>query len=107
MGMGGRCHMKTRLMLIAVLAGIGGLAATQPHEAFRLIATAYAACEPGTPLDKTTIDEIRARLTKAGYTNPQNLRKGCDNTWHGTVTKDGAQINIAVTTDGHIVQEGD
>jgi hypothetical protein len=99
--------MKTQLVLIAVLAGIGGLGATQPHDAFRPITAAYAACDPGTPLDKTTLDEIRAKLTRAGYTNPQRLRKGCDNTWHGTATKDGVQINIAITTDGHIVQEGD
>jgi hypothetical protein len=99
--------MKTRLVLIAVLAGVGGLAATQPHDAFRPIATARAACDPGTRLDKTTVDEARAKLIKAGYKNPQQLRKGCDNAWHGTAMKDGTQVNIAVTPDGHIVQEGD
>ena len=99
--------MKARLLLIAVLTGIGALAATQPHSGFRPIATALAACEPGTRLDKTTVEAIRDKLIKAGYKNPLHLRKGCDNSWHGTAIKDGTQINVAVTPDGHIVQEGD
>jgi hypothetical protein len=70
-----------------------------------LISVALAACDPGDSLDKTTADQIRDRLIKAGFKDPTHLRKGCDNSWHGIVLKDGLQINIAVTPDGHIVQE--
>jgi len=72
-----------------------------------LIPVAQAACEPGTRLDKTTVEQIRDRLIKAGYKKPANLRKGCDNAWHGTAMKDGERINVAVTADGHVVIEGD
>ena len=99
--------MKARLVLVATLASIGALAAMQPQAGFRLIAPARAECVPGTHIDKSTVEQIRDRLIKAGFKNPLHLRKGCDNVWHGTTMKDGQQINVAVTTDGHIVQEGD
>lgn len=99
--------MKARLVLTAILAGIASLAAVQPRAGFRPIAPAHAECDPGTRIDKTTVEQIRDRLIKAGYKNPLHLRKGCDNSWHGTATKDGQQINVAVTADGHIVQEGE
>lgn len=96
-----------RLILIAVLTGIGLLAASLPAAVPLLITPARAECDPGTRIDKTTVDDIRARLTKAGYQNPLHLRKGCDNTWHGTATRDGQPINVAVLPDGHIVEDGD
>ena len=99
--------MKARSVLIAVLLGTGAFAAMQPQSGFHPIASALAACEPGTRIDKTTVEAIRDKLVKAGYKNPLHLRKGCDNSWHGTAIKDGTQINVAVTPDGHIVQEGD
>ncbi|HWE75891.1 MAG TPA: hypothetical protein VG328_22215 [Stellaceae bacterium] len=99
--------MKARLALVAALAGIGALAVILSQTGFHPIAAAHAECEPGTRIDKTTADQIRARLIKSGYKNPLHLRKGCDNTWHGIATKGDAQISVAVTADGHIVEEGD
>jgi hypothetical protein len=99
--------MKARLVLSVTLAGVGAFAAVQPQAGFHPIAAARAECVPGTHIDKTTVEQIRDRLIKGGYKNPLHLRKGCDNAWHGTAMKDGQQINVAVTTDGHIVQEGD
>ena len=99
--------MKSRLVLIALLASCGLFVALNPVSQTALIPPARAACDPGTPIDKTTVEQIRDMLIKAGHTNPLHLRKGCDNVWHGTATKDGHQINVAVTSDGHIVQEGD
>jgi hypothetical protein len=98
--------MKTRLILIASFAGIGLLAAAPPESGMRLISAAQAAC-PGIHIDKTTVEEIRDKLIKAGYKNPLHLRKGCDNAWHGTAIKDKQPINVAVTRDGHIVRDGD
>jgi hypothetical protein len=97
--------MRHKLVLSATLA-VAALFVLPPQN-IRLISVAQAACDPGTRLDKTTVDEIRAKLIKAGYKNPGQLRKGCDNSWHGTATKAGQQVNIAVTPDGHVVEEGD
>jgi hypothetical protein len=98
--------MRTRLILIASFTGLGILAAAPPESGMRLIPAALAAC-PGAHIDKTTVEEIRDKLIKAGYKNPLHLRKGCDNAWHGTAIKDKQQINVAVTPDGHIVRDGD
>jgi len=99
--------MKTRLVLIAALASFGIFGIANLERTSLLIPPAQAACDPGTHIDKTTVEEIRDKLIKAGYKNPLHLRKGCDNAWHGTAIKDGQEINVAVTPDGHIVQEGD
>ncbi|HEY1504505.1 MAG TPA: hypothetical protein VGF92_09405 [Stellaceae bacterium] len=95
-------HTLIRSAIIAV-----GVLLSLAQQNAPLISAAHAACDPGTRLDKTTAEEIRGRLVKAGYENPSHLRKGCDNSWHGTAMKGGQQLNIAVTADGHIVEEGD
>src|SRR5262249_29944845 len=64
-----------------------------------------AACEPGEKLDKTTVEDTRKILQKAGYAKARNWRKGCDNTWHATAVKDGAEVSVAVTADGKVVRE--
>jgi hypothetical protein len=97
--------MRPTLVPSAIIA-VAGLLSLAP-QGLPLIAVAHAACETGTALDKTTVEQIRDRLIKAGFKAPTQLRKGCDNTWHGAAMKDGQQINVAVTPDGHIVQEGD
>jgi hypothetical protein len=99
--------MKTRLVLIVMFAAAGAFAAANPKTGLSLIAPAQAACDPGIHIDKTTVEEIRDRLIKAGYKNPLHLRKGCDNAWHGTAMRNGEQIDVAVLPDGHIVREGD
>ncbi len=88
------CLAAAALMLLPV----AGLAPLRP---------ALAACEPGEKPDKTTVEDTRKILEKAGYRNARNWRKGCDNTWHATAIKDGAEIHVAVLPDGHIVREGD
>jgi len=68
---------------------------------------ALAACEAGEKPDKTTVEDTRKLLDKAGYKNARNWRKGCDNVWHATAIKDGVQVNVAVLPDGHVVRESD
>ena len=98
--------MRPRPMLLAALVlGTTALALSQTRLA--VITEAWAACDPGTKIDKTTVKDTRDRLIKAGYRNPTHLRKGCDNTWHGTATKDGEPIDLAVLPDGTIVRDGD
>jgi hypothetical protein len=71
------------------------------------VVPAWAACEKGTKLDKTTAVETRAKLAKAGYTKVRDLRKGCDNTWHAKAMKAGGEEFVAVLADGKVVKEGD
>jgi hypothetical protein len=87
------------------LAAFVGLVALPPALSPVLVRPAQAACDPGDKLDKSTIEDVRALLAKAGYKDPHNWRKGCDNTWHGTAAKDGVTVNLAVLADGHVVRE--
>jgi hypothetical protein len=91
--------MKRSAVFLAAITLLAG--------ASSMTTSAQAACEPGTKLDSTTVDSTRILVTKAGYKNPQHLRKGCDSAWHGTATKNGAAVSIAVTTDGKVVEEGE
>ena len=95
--------MNRKLAFVAIIAA---LAAFHPRTAPLLTPAAWAACAPGEKPDKTTVEDIRKLLDKAGYAKAHNWRKGCDNVWHVTATKDGTEVELAVLPDGHIVHEG-
>ena len=95
--------MHQKLILLAVGAA---LTAFVPRTAPLLASAAWAACAPGEKPDKTTVEDIRKLLEKAGYTKAHQWTKGCDSVWHVTATKDGAEVGVAVLPDGHIVREG-
>jgi hypothetical protein len=71
------------------------------------VRVAYAACEPGEKVDSSTADQARKKLEAAGYRKVRDLKKGCDNTWHGTAEKDGAAVGVALTAQGQIYPERD
>lgn len=96
--------MNRKLVLLSVFVA---LTALPPALVPLLARPAQAACDPGDKIDKTTVEDTRAILAKAGYKNVRNWRKGCDNTWHASATKDGVRVNVAVLPDGHVVREGD
>ena len=68
---------------------------------------ARAACDPGDKVDATTAAQAAKKAEAAGFTQVKMLKKGCDNTWHGTGMKGGAAVNIAVSASGEVNQEGD
>ena len=96
--------MNRKLISFAILATS---ALFCPETARLLLHPASAACDPGEKPDKTTVEDTRKILDKAGYKKAHNWRKGCDNTWHVTASKDGVEVNVAVLADGHVVREGD
>ena len=97
--------MKRNLCL--VLLALAAVTATETRVLPPAISTAWAACDPGDKLDKTTATQTRQKLEKAGYTKIRDLRKGCDNTWHAKATKDGTEQNVAVLPNGTVVKKGD
>jgi hypothetical protein len=66
---------------------------------------ALAACEPGDRVDKSTADDARKKIQAAGYRNVRDLKKGCDNFWHATATKDGQQVFVVLSPQGEVVTE--
>ncbi|HVJ43612.1 MAG TPA: PepSY domain-containing protein [Dongiaceae bacterium] len=66
-----------------------------------------ADCEAGVKIDGTSLEQTKKRIEAAGYTQVKDLKKGCDNVWHGTaVNKDGVGGNVMVTPQGEVMPEG-
>lgn len=68
-------------------------------------AWAQGACEPGDRPDNTTAADAKKKLETAGYRQARDLKKGCDNVWHGKAVKDGRPVNVALSPRGEIYIE--
>ena len=64
-------------------------------------------CDPGDHLDNSTIATARQKFQAAGYTQLHDFMKGCDNYWHATGMKNGAQVNVVLSPQGNVMTEGD
>jgi hypothetical protein len=63
-------------------------------------------CHFGEKIDGTTADDAVRHAQAAGYTSVSGLKKSCDNNWHGQAMLNGAAVNVMITPDGRVVQEG-
>ena len=63
-------------------------------------------CHFGERIDGTTADQAIKHAQAAGYTSVSGLKKSCDNNWHGQAMLNGAPVNVMITPDGRVVQEG-
>jgi hypothetical protein len=63
-------------------------------------------CHFGEKIDGTTADDAAKFAHAAGYTSVSGLKKSCDNNWHGQAMLNGAPVNVMITPDGRVVQEG-
>ncbi len=82
------------------LAAIGLFAATMAQ-----MTPAWAACDPEDKPDKTTATDARKKIEAAGYRQVTDLKKGCDNVWHGRAVKDGVPVAVMVTPQGQVMLE--
>jgi len=67
---------------------------------------AWAGCPADDKIDNTTADQAKHKILAAGYTNVADLKKGCDNYWHGVAVKDGATVDVNVSPSGEVMTEG-
>jgi hypothetical protein len=95
--------MLGKTMAAALLAAAAMTLAPAPVP----MRAAHAACEPGDKIDASTADQARKKIEAKGYRKVRDLKKGCDNVWHGTAEKDGAPVGIALTPDGQVYPEHD
>jgi hypothetical protein len=63
-------------------------------------------CAAGDKIDKSSADMAKKAMTKAGYLQIHDLKKGCDNFWHGQATKDGQAVYILLSPQGQVGTEG-
>lgn len=64
-------------------------------------------CHFGEQIDSSTAENVRQTLSQAGYTSITELKKSCDNNWHGIASLNGITTRVMVTPEGRIVPEGD
>lgn len=83
--------------ILALAAGLGPPASVP----------AQAACMAGDRVDGTTADQARRKMEAAGFRGVNDLRKGCDNMWHGVALQNGEQTRVVLTPDGQVMKEGD
>lgn len=64
-------------------------------------------CEADTlaKIDGSTADDARRKMAAAGYTEITDLKKGCDNFWHGQAIKDGRLTGVVLAPDGEVRSE--
>ena len=68
---------------------------------------AYAICMAGDRVDGSTANDAMHRFAAAGYPRVSDLKKGCDNYWHGVTERNGAAVHVVLSPSGRVVQEGD
>ena len=64
-------------------------------------------CPPEDKIDGSTAPQAMNKMEAAGYTHVHDLRKGCDNYWHGQAMKGGEAVRIVLSPQGRVMEEGD
>ena len=67
---------------------------------------AWAGCSAGDRIDGSTAEQARHKIVAAGYQHVNDLRKGCDNYWHGRAMKDGTPVGVVLSPQGEVMIEG-
>ena len=104
--------IKLSLMAAAMMLAVAGPAysqtATQVPTSLSpgTEAVGVPGCHFGERIDGTTADDAAKFAQAAGYTSVTGLKKSCDNNWHGQAMLNGAPVNVMITPDGRVLQEG-
>jgi hypothetical protein len=90
-----RTWVTSRTALAAAL--MAGILAVAP----RFAPEAQAGnCLPTDHIDGSTWAETAKKMEAAGYMNPHDPKKGCDNYWYARATKDGATVDVVLPPGG-------
>jgi hypothetical protein len=93
-------------------AAIGALVMTGalsilPFSRDVVVRPAFAVCMPGDRIDGTTANDALRRFSSAGYPSVHDLKKGCDNYWHGIAMQNGTSFRVVLSPSGEVMREGD
>jgi hypothetical protein len=64
-------------------------------------------CHFGEVIDGSTADDARRKIEAAGFADVRDLKKSCDNFWHGKATLTGRAVNVALSPSGKVMLESD
>ncbi len=57
-------------------------------------------CLPTDIIDGSTAQDAAQKMEAAGYMQPHDFKKGCDNFWYAQAMKDGAMVNVVLPPGG-------
>ena len=64
-------------------------------------------CHFGEVIDGSTANDARTKIETAGYTDVHDLKKSCDNFWHGNTNFSGRPVNVVLSPGGKVMLESD
>lgn len=99
-----KLSLLTAALAIAVAGAASAQTATSLSPGSNMVGV--PGCHFGERIDGTTADQAAAHAHAAGYSSVSGLKKSCDNNWHGQAMLNGAAVNVMITPDGRVVQEG-
>jgi len=82
---------------VRVAALIAGVLSVAPLTATQARADA---CLSTDIIDGSTAAQAAAKMEAAGFRQPHDLSKGCDNFWYGRAMKDGQPVNVVLPIGG-------
>ena len=100
-----KLYLITAAMILAVAGPAHSQTATTPLSPGTNV-VGVPGCHFGEQIDGTTADQAAKHAQAAGYTSVSGLKKSCDNNWHGQAMLNDAPVNVMITPDGRVVQEG-
>jgi hypothetical protein len=75
---------------------------------FQTVSVARASgCVAGEKIDGSSAAGATAKMQRAGFQKVHELKKGCDNYWHGVAMKGGVESHVRLTPQGEVTREGD
>ncbi len=106
--------MRRTLKLIAglsflIFAPAAALAQTAPSDSLQTPSVAMPDEQnPNAPVpgkNSFTEDQVKQRLTDAGYANPKNLQLGDDRIWRGDAERNGKPVKALFDFQGNITTQ--
>jgi len=98
--------LKLNLLTLAMMLAMTNGQAQAQDTAAGSDMVGVPGCHYGEKIDGTTAQDAEKFLKSAGYSSISGLKKSCDNNWHGQAVLNGTAVNVMVTPQGQVVQEG-
>ncbi|MEZ5829636.1 MAG: hypothetical protein R3D05_00475 [Dongiaceae bacterium] len=64
-------------------------------------------CHFGEVIDSSTADDACKKIEAVGFTNVHELKKSCDNFWHGRAVLSGHPVRVVLSPAGKVMLESD